>query len=147
MPPEISTRLWRVGERWFPTLHVTILTQVVIGILDLWNASTYLSIPNKFLPKSSNSTYRPHRPIVRKIRYIKWSNLYFLSTAIVIVITIKHYDQKNEIYWQNVFNFNHSPIAINSLITQSACVYLDLLLHFKRMLTEIFPGIQYFIIQ
>ena len=31
---------------------VTILTQVVIGILDLWNASTY----------------RPHRPIVRKIR-------------------------------------------------------------------------------
>jgi len=26
---------------------VTILTQVVIGILDLWNASTYLSIPPK----------------------------------------------------------------------------------------------------
>jgi hypothetical protein len=25
--------------------HVTILTQVIIGILDLWNASTYLSIP------------------------------------------------------------------------------------------------------
>jgi hypothetical protein len=25
------------------------------------------------------------------------------------------------------FNFNHSPKAINSLITQSACVYLDLL--------------------
>ena len=34
---------------------VTILTQVVIGILDLWNASTY----------------RPHRPIVRKIRGIR----------------------------------------------------------------------------
>jgi hypothetical protein len=57
---------------------------------------------------------------------------------IVIIITIKHYDQKNEIYWQIVFNFNHSPIAINSLITQSVCVYLDLLPHFKRMLTEIF---------
>jgi hypothetical protein len=26
---------------------VTILTQVVIGILDLWNASTYLSISQK----------------------------------------------------------------------------------------------------
>ena len=49
--------------------HVTILTQVIIGILDLWNASTYLSIPPKILPKSSNSTYRPHRPIVCKIRY------------------------------------------------------------------------------
>jgi hypothetical protein len=35
-------------------------------------------------------------------------------------------------------NFNHSPKAINSLITQSACVYLDLLPHVKRMLTEIF---------
>ena len=37
--------------------HVTILTQ------------SYLSIPQKIYPKSSNSTYRPHRPIVRKIRY------------------------------------------------------------------------------
>jgi hypothetical protein len=27
--------------------HVTILTQVIIGILDLWNASTYLNIPKK----------------------------------------------------------------------------------------------------
>ena len=69
---------------------------------------------------------------------------YSLSTAIVIliviVITIKYDDQKNEIYWQNVFNLNHSPIAINSLITQSACVYLDLLPHFKRMLTEMIIG-------
>ena len=48
--------------------HVMILTQVIIGILDLWNASTYLSIPQKIYPKSSNSTYRSHRPIVRKIR-------------------------------------------------------------------------------
>jgi hypothetical protein len=40
-------------------LDVTILTQVVIGILDLWNASTYLSISQKILPKSSNSTYSP----------------------------------------------------------------------------------------
>ena len=46
---------------------VTILTQVVIGIPDLWNASTYLSISQKILPKSSNSTYRP---IVRKLRYM-----------------------------------------------------------------------------
>ena len=60
---------------------------------------------------------------------------YFFSTAIVflivIVITIKLYDQKIEIYWQNVFNLNHSPIAINSLITQSVCVYFDLLPHIK----------------
>ena len=45
------------------------------------------------------------------------------------------------------FNFNHSPKAINSLITQSACVYLDLLPHVKRILTEIYAGNQYFIIQ
>ena len=60
---------------------------------------------------------------------------YFLSTAIVIliviVIAIKHYDQKNEIYWQNVFNLNHLPIAMNSLITKSVCVYFDLLPHIK----------------
>jgi hypothetical protein len=37
------------------------------------------------------------------------------------------------------------PKAINSLITQSACVYLDLLPHVKRMLTEIYAGNQYFI--
>ena len=45
------------------------------------------------------------------------------------------------------FNFNHSPKAINSLITQAACVYLDLLPHVKRILTEIYAGNQYFIIQ
>ena len=55
---------------------VTILTQVVIGILDLWNASTNLSISQKILPKSSNSTYRPHRPIVRKIRYYNLNLIY-----------------------------------------------------------------------
>ena len=49
-------------------MYKKILAQVVIGILDLWNASTYLSIFHKFYPKSSNSTYRPHRPIVCKIR-------------------------------------------------------------------------------
>ena len=53
----------------------------------------------------------------------------------LFVITIKHYDQKNEIYCQSVFNFNQLAVAINSLITQSACVYFDLLPHFKRMLT------------
>ena len=42
-------------------------------------------------------------------------------------------------------NFNHLPKAINGLITQSACVYLDLLPHVKRMLTEIYAGNQYFI--
>ena len=55
------------------------------------------------------------------------------STAIVFVITIKLYD--------------HSPVAINSLITQSACVYLDCYRTLKRMLTEIYAGNQYFIIQ
>jgi hypothetical protein len=43
------------------------------------------------------------------------------------------------------FNFNHSPKAINNLITQSACAYLDLLPRVKRMLTEIYAGNQYFI--
>jgi hypothetical protein len=41
------------------------------------------------------------------------------------------------------FNFNHSPNAINSLITQSACVYLDLLPRVKWMLTEIYAGNQW----
>ena len=45
------------------------------------------------------------------------------------------------------FNVSHSPKAINSLITQSACVYLDLLPRVKQMLTEIYAGNQYFIIQ
>jgi hypothetical protein len=45
------------------------------------------------------------------------------------------------------FNVNHSPKAINSLITQSACVYLDLLPHVKRIWREIYAGNQYFIIQ
>jgi hypothetical protein len=40
--------------------HVTILTQVVIGILDLWNASTYHSIPPKF---SRKAAIRPIVPI------------------------------------------------------------------------------------
>jgi hypothetical protein len=53
------------------------------------------------------------------------------STAIVflivIVITIKLYDQKNEIYWQNVF---HSPIAINNF-THKRQKYLKIILtHF-----------------
>jgi len=39
---------------------VTILTQVVIGILDLWNASTYLSISQKFCRKAA---IRPIVPI------------------------------------------------------------------------------------
>jgi hypothetical protein len=38
------------------------------------------------------------------------------------------------------FNFDHSPKAINSLITQSACVFLDLLQHVKRILTKIYAG-------
>ena len=75
----------------------------------------------------------------QKNNYIKssisWLNDLLFSTAIVflivIVITIKLYDQKNEIYWQNVFNLNYSPIPINSLITQSVCIYFDLLPHIK----------------
>jgi hypothetical protein len=36
-------------EKRKKTFDVTILTEVVIGILNLWNASTYLSIPQKNL--------------------------------------------------------------------------------------------------
>ena len=61
------TNAYRCTKKNNP-FHVTILNQVIIGILDLWNASTFLSIPPKILPKSSNSIYRPHRPIVRIIR-------------------------------------------------------------------------------
>jgi hypothetical protein len=50
-------------------------------------------------------------------------------------------------FTENVFNLNHSPIAINSLITQSACVYLDLLPHIKTNVDRIYAGNQYFIIQ
>ena len=81
----------------------------------------------KFREKQKNNYI-----IKSSISLIKWSIFfYFFSTAIVfvvvIVITIKLYDQKNEIYWQNVFSLNHSPIAINSLITQPVCLYFDLL--------------------
>ena len=67
---------------------------------------------------------------------------YFLSTAIVIliviVIRINHHDIRRMKFPDKTFsNFNHSLKAINSLITQSACVYLDLLPHVKRMSTEI----------
>ena len=64
------TNVYRCKKKTQKKFDVTILTQDVIGILDLWNASTYLSISQKILSKSSNSTYHPHRPIVRKIRYI-----------------------------------------------------------------------------
>jgi hypothetical protein len=39
------TNVYRCKKR--KTFDVTILTEVVIGILNLWNASTYLSIPQK----------------------------------------------------------------------------------------------------
>ena len=58
---------------------------------------------------------------------------YILSTAIVILIVI-------------VIKIQLQSLA-ESLITQSACVYLDLLPHVKRMLTELYAGNQYFIIQ
>ena len=37
------------------------------------------------------------------------------------------------------FNFNHSPKAINSPITQSACVYLDLLLRVNTLSQQAGP--------
>ena len=77
------TNVYRCKKKTKKKFDVTILTQVVIGILDLWNASTYLSISQKILPKSSNSTYRPHRPIVCKIRYYFYEkNFYFQQTFI-----------------------------------------------------------------
>ena len=41
------TNVYRCGKKTQKKFDVTILTQVVIGILDLWNASTYLSISQK----------------------------------------------------------------------------------------------------
>ena len=60
---------WRLGCKTC-IVYTGLYPSHFIGILDLWNASTYLSILKKNQPKSSNSTYRPHRPIVRKIRYV-----------------------------------------------------------------------------
>ena len=48
-----------VQKKNYP-FHVTILSQVIIGILDLWNASTYLSIPQKICRKA---VIRPIVPI------------------------------------------------------------------------------------
>jgi hypothetical protein len=41
------TNVYRCEKKTQKKFDVTILTQVVIGILDLWNASTYLSISQK----------------------------------------------------------------------------------------------------
>jgi hypothetical protein len=88
-------------------------------------------------------------PKIKRIIILYDRHFYFLSTAIVILIVIvieliimirrMRFPDKTFSY------FNHSPKAINSLITQSACVYLDLLPHVKLMLTEIYAGNQYFI--
>ena len=53
---------------------------------------------------------------------------YFLSPAIVILIELIIMIRRMKFPDKTLkFNFNHSPKAINSLITQSACGYLDLL--------------------
>ena len=41
------TNVYRCKKKTKKKFDVTILNQVVIGILDLWNASTYLSISQK----------------------------------------------------------------------------------------------------
>jgi hypothetical protein len=88
-------------------------------------------------------------PKKKRIIILNDQRFYFLSTAIVIlivivielIIMIRRMKFPDKMF----SNFNHSPKAINSLITQSAYVYLDLLPHVKRMLTEIYAGNQYFI--
>ena len=66
---------------------------------------------------------------------------YFLSTAIVILIVIVIeliiMIRRMRFPDKTFSNFNHSPKAINSLITQSAFVYLDLLPH----VTELYMGL------
>ena len=88
---------------------------------------------------------------IKKKRILNDRGFYFLSTAIVILIVIVIeliiMIRRMRFPDKTFSNFNHSPKAINSLITQSACVYLDLFPHVKRMLTEIYAGNQYFIQQ
>jgi hypothetical protein len=49
---------------------------------------------------------------------------------------------------ENYLAISRSSSASKSIqIIESACAYLDLLPHIKRMLTEIYAGNQYFIIQ
>jgi hypothetical protein len=88
---------------------------------------------------------------IKKKRILNNRVFYFLSTAIVILIVIVIeliiMIRRMRFPDKTFSNFNHSPKAINSLITQSACVYLDLFPHVKRMLTEIYAGNQYFIQQ
>jgi hypothetical protein len=69
-----------------------------------------------------------------------------ISSIYALVLHTKGLQVDADLYTRTrFFHFNHSPKAINSLITQSACVYLDLLLQVKWMLTEIYAGNQYFI--
>jgi hypothetical protein len=86
---------------------------------------------------------------IKKKRILNDRVFYFLSTAIVILIVIVIeliiMIRRMRFPDKTFSNFNHSPKAINSLITQSACVYLDLFPHVKWMLTEIYAGNQYFI--
>jgi hypothetical protein len=44
----------------------------------------------------------------KKNNYIKWSTFLLSFNSYCYLNTIKLYDQKNEIYWQNVFKFNHN---------------------------------------
>ena len=84
-------------------------------------------------------------PKKKRIIILNDQRFYFLSTAIVIVIELIIMIRRMRFPDKMFSNFNHSPKAINILITQSACAYLDLLPHVKRMLTEIYAGNQYFI--
>jgi hypothetical protein len=70
---------------------------------------------------------------------------YFLSTTIVILLELIIMIRRMKFPDKTFSNFNQLPKAINSLITQSACPYLDLLPHVKRLLTEMYAGNQYFI--
>jgi hypothetical protein len=83
---------------------------------------------------------RVYVPEIETGRHVK-------NNACAVEIKIKWMIRKDMTYENTLkFNFDHSPKAINSLITQSACIYLDLLPRVKRMLTEIYAGKQYFII-
>ena len=82
---------------------------------------------------------------IKKKRILNDRVFYFLSTTIVILLELIIMIRRMKFPDKTFSNFNQLPKAINSLITQSACAYLDLLPHVKRILTEIYAGNQYFI--
>ena len=104
------------------------------------NIQCYLVIPPPFGPEKSlavsegGGTMREHsyawtRELAMNLLNGKddgYKGMLNLCTYVNVLFDNLKFTDKSFSY-----SINHLPIAMNSLITQSACVYLDLLPHFK----------------